>query len=133
MDLNTHIPEEAKKAIQAATIEPLKGLGQAATNIVAQTVGMGGSDMNANQPSEEQIKQQDAQKLARARSALANFNAKMQEAYQQTERQEVEKKQVEEQDKQEDKIEDSQKKKAQAEALMQAKKGGGTEAGREVK
>lgn len=136
--------DQAKQVVRAATVEPLKGLGKVATGVAEQTAEtlvtggqaptatVGGQDSGGVSP--QQVAQEDAAKLARARQGLAAFQQKLQQTYQRTETIEEKKKEAEEQ--QEKEIKEREKSvadQAREAALMQAKRGGGTEAMREAK
>lgn len=120
--------DQAKQAVEAATIEPLKGLGKAAVAVVKPT-----QTSKQGTPA-DQIAQEDAAKLAVARRKLAEFNARLEQTYQKTAATQMQEKQMEEQTKQEERMQkQSDKQRAQDEAMRQAQRGGGTEGSREAK
>lgn len=143
-DIPKMMVDQAKQVVGAVTVEPLKGLGKVATGVAEQTAETlvtggqaptavkAGADSGGVSP--QQVAQEDAAKLAKARQSLAAFQQKIQQTYQRTEAMEEQKKEAEEQqEKQEKAQEKSVAEQAREAALMQAKRGGGTEAMREAK
>ena len=151
MDIGQQISGQVKQVGEAVGPDVLKGLGQAVSGVATratETLVTGGMapvhDAAGQSPQEQevgssgqlaqQIAQKDAQDLAKARQNLANFNARLAQAYQKVEQEATETKEVEAQEKQQEEAQKSAEKKARDEAILQAQRSGGGEGmSREVK